>query len=152
MRKRARSHELLAVPAAQRDRVPSRVKLVYRTPKFRFRSARAPQLLKDPLVFELTRSFAHCVIGLSALGFEIMAKKQTATVPVSPRALVQRIHRKLKSHDEVLKTSRGERARLELGEFYLLDVSVNAIMRKDVDPSELARELDVLKPWEHVTE
>ena len=38
-------------------------------------------------------------------------------VPVSMRAVIQRINRKLTDDDEVLKTTRGERARFDLGDY-----------------------------------
>jgi hypothetical protein len=79
-----------------------------------------------------------------------MAKKQG--VPITTRALVQRINRALGKRDEVLKITRGERARSDLGDFYVLDVSMNAVVSKDVDPEELGRKLGVLKEWERVVE
>lgn len=33
-----------------------------------------------------------------------------------------------------------------------LDVSINAVMGKHIDPAKLARKLDVLKGWEEVVE
>jgi hypothetical protein len=74
-------------------------------------------------------------------------------VPVTVRALIARINRKLKASDEVLKATRGEgRARQEFGDFYVLDFNRNAVMQKNVDPEQLGRELGVLKPWEEVQE
>lgn len=79
-----------------------------------------------------------------------MKQKTSNAVPVTMRALVQRINRKLKEDDRVLKASRGERARLDLGDFYVLDVSINGIAEKQVDPEDLGRELGVLQPYERV--
>ncbi len=101
-----------------------------------------------------------------------MAKKVKG-VPVTMRALVQRINRGLARRDgcmhgqdpmcrrceengfapaTILKASRGERARLDLGEFYVLDVSGNSVLSKQIDPEELGRELGVLHAWERVAE
>jgi hypothetical protein len=45
-------------------------------------------------------------------------------VPVSMRALVQRINRKLAQDGEVLKKLRGERYRAEFGDYYIVRVSL----------------------------
>ena len=71
-------------------------------------------------------------------------------VPVSMRAVIQRINRKLADDDEVLKTTRGERARFDLGDYYILDQRRNFIAAKYVDPEELARKIGVLAEWEEV--
>ena len=79
-----------------------------------------------------------------------MRKIFRTPVPVSTRALVQRINRKLKAEESVLKASRGARAQQDLGDYYLLDWRTNAVHAKDVDPEDLGRELGVLKAWERV--
>jgi hypothetical protein len=81
-----------------------------------------------------------------------MGKKATEKVAVTMRALIQRINRKLRDQDEVLKTSRGERARNEIGNYYCLDIKRNALSAKHVDPEEWGRDLGVLRPWERVIE
>jgi hypothetical protein len=77
----------------------------------------------------------------------MLAKKQT-TVPVSMRALVQRINRRLKVVGEVLKAARSERVASSVGEFFT--VRRNKIATQHVDPEALGRELGVLSAWEHV--
>jgi hypothetical protein len=77
-----------------------------------------------------------------------MAKQEKAGVTM--RAVIQRINRKLAADDEVLKAVRGERLRLDVGDFYIVDTRRNFITGKDIDPEALARELGVLKPWEAV--
>jgi hypothetical protein len=67
-------------------------------------------------------------------------------VPVSERALFQRINRTLKKQGEILRKSK--RQDWEIGEFYLLDLQHNVIIGKDLDLEELGRRLDVLKPYE----
>ncbi len=78
-----------------------------------------------------------------------------ATVPirswVSKAALLARINRQLAKEGDsgqALKATRGERARQDLGDYYILDFNMNAIMGKDIDPAELARSIGVLKPYE----
>lgn len=75
-----------------------------------------------------------------------MAK--TLKIPVSPRALIQRINRKLRDENEVVRAARGERAKQQLGDFYRLDVDRNAVVQTDVDLEELGRELGVLSAAE----
>jgi hypothetical protein len=57
------------------------------------------------------------------------------------KALVARINRKLSSKGEALRRTRPGRARHDLGEYYLLDVNLNAVLARDVDPEALAAEL-----------
>lgn len=72
-------------------------------------------------------------------------------VPVTMRALMQRINRKLRADDRQLRAARGEgNARHALGDFYLVDFNRNAVIEKDVDPEALGRELAVLRPWEQI--
>lgn len=78
-----------------------------------------------------------------------MAKRQK--VPVSVRAVIQRINRKLKPDLEQLKVTRGgELLRLDLGDYYILNFNHNWIAHKHVDPEKLGRELGVLQEWEEV--
>lgn len=71
-------------------------------------------------------------------------------IPVSSRALVQRINRKLRIDDEVLKKTRPNSVWNELGDYYILDFNRNRITAKDVDIEELGRELGVLHPQEEL--
>jgi hypothetical protein len=72
------------------------------------------------------------------------------TVPVTMRALLQRINRNLAKEDKVLKAARGASARQKLGDYYVIDVDGNAIAFRHVDPEALGRKLGVLEPWESV--
>jgi hypothetical protein len=81
-----------------------------------------------------------------------MTKKTTAGVPVSMRALIARINRKLAGQDERLKASRGARARVDCGDYYIVDIRHNALLGRNVDPEALGRELGVLRPWELIVE
>ena len=71
------------------------------------------------------------------------------TVPVTLRAVIQRINRKLAGEDKRLKATRGERARSDLGDYYLLNVNRNFIAAHHVDPEALARELGVIPQKVH---
>jgi hypothetical protein len=75
---------------------------------------------------------------------------KTVSVPVTLRALIQRINRKLADSGQCLKAARGEKARQEVGDYYTVDVRLNFLVEKDVDPETLGRDLGVLKVWECV--
>lgn len=83
-----------------------------------------------------------------------MATKRT--VPVSERAVVQRINRKFLSEDGApareLKKTRGARALLDLGDFYVLNTRRNFIDEHHVDPDDLGREMGVLAEYEYIVE
>jgi hypothetical protein len=76
-----------------------------------------------------------------------MAKQQK--VPVTLRAVNQRINRRLAAENQVLKAMRGERARQTMGDYIVVD-DRNRILHHDVDPEALARELGALADWEEV--
>lgn len=78
--------------------------------------------------------------------------EQPILVPVTTRALIQRINRVLAKRDEQLRATRGARARLDLGDFYVHELRRNLALETRVDPEEFGRELGVLKPWERVVE
>lgn len=71
-------------------------------------------------------------------------------VPVTERALVQRINRALRDQGEVLKKSRGTQAFLDVGEFYILDIRGNFVAHMNVDIAELGRTLGILKDYEQL--
>lgn len=74
----------------------------------------------------------------------MMARAQRRqTIPISTRALVQRIRRKLAN--KKLLTARGYNA----GRYYIIDQRTNGITAMDVDLKILANELGVIKPWEN---
>jgi hypothetical protein len=79
-------------------------------------------------------------------------KKQNMKVPVSERALIQRINRKFRSEDgppaRELKKTKGARAKQELGYFYVLNTERNFIDEHHVDPEALGRELGVVSESE----
>jgi hypothetical protein len=80
-----------------------------------------------------------------------MATKKT--VPVSKRALIARLNRKLASDEEVVKITReNTRARQDLGEFYVVNFNRNHIVGSDIDLAEFGRKHDVLAEHEHLAD
>ncbi len=80
-------------------------------------------------------------------------KPQAARVPVSERALVQRINRTLAKEGrsgEVLRKTRPGRWATELGEYYVVDLDANSLLQTGTNVEELGRELGVLKPYEQL--
>jgi hypothetical protein len=79
-----------------------------------------------------------------------MARK--TGIPITERALIQRINRVLRENGRILKVTRGEHAIQEVGQYYLLDFDRNAAKTLHVDIEELARELGVLRSFERLAE
>jgi hypothetical protein len=79
-----------------------------------------------------------------------MAKVRGTKVPVSTRALLARINRKLRADDEdiVVRATRGRRAILDLGYYYEHDFRRNFALNKDLDLEQYGRELGVLREHE----
>jgi hypothetical protein len=77
---------------------------------------------------------------------------RTIKAPITQRALIARINRRLAKDDMILKAARGERMRQAVGDYYVVNVRINGVLQryKDCDPVEVARELGVLKEWETV--
>jgi hypothetical protein len=77
---------------------------------------------------------------------------QKEGVPVTMRALTQRINRKLAERGEKLIKARGAAARVEVGEWYVLDTNRNVLVLMRVSPESLGRKLGALEAWERVVE
>jgi hypothetical protein len=77
-----------------------------------------------------------------------MARK--AGVPVTARALVQRINRTLSKDGEVLRAMRGQAVH-DLGSYIVIDTNGNSVAHKRVDIERLGRKLGVLKDFETLT-
>ena len=69
---------------------------------------------------------------------------------ITERALMQRINRKLRAHDEVLRKARGMQLLADVGEFYRVNVRGNWVAQKFVDPQDFARRLGVLQEDEQL--
>jgi hypothetical protein len=63
---------------------------------------------------------------------------------VTEAALIKRINRKLAAHGERVRKTRGERGRIDRGDFYVIDIDRNIDMLWHVDIEVLARKLGVL--------
>ena len=81
-----------------------------------------------------------------------MSKGKGQKVPVTMRALVQRINRKLAPNGTVLKATRGTGQSENLGDYYVVHVHKNEVESHHVDAEVLGRRLKVLKPWEELVE
>lgn len=71
---------------------------------------------------------------------------------VSIQALIKRINRRLRKDGERIATTRGERWRPELGDYYAKDIDRNVVTQKHVDPEAWGRDLGVLRAHEQVTD
>ena len=72
--------------------------------------------------------------------------------PITMRALLQRINRKLAKEEQVLKTLRGHRYEHDLGRYYAVNWRTNLVTAPHVDPEQWGRELGVLRRWEVLQE
>lgn len=71
--------------------------------------------------------------------------------PVSERALLARINRKLaKDGEKLLRCKQSSRAYAELGDYYIVDTGANVILSKNCDLECIGRESGVLAAWEKV--
>lgn len=92
-------------------------------------------------------------------------------VPVSRRALIQRINRKLEKDNQQMRTPRSEgdwvhtggapvrggprRAsggRAAVGNYFVVDFNRNNLVHTNVDIVEFGRKLGVLQPWERLAD
>ena len=74
------------------------------------------------------------------------------TIPVSERALIGRINRRLRHEGRLLRTARGQAVVSSVGRFYVIDINRNWIVWQNIDLEALGRELGVLQPWERMEE
>jgi hypothetical protein len=75
-------------------------------------------------------------------------KTKKLKVPVTERALVARINRKLAHQGEKLLKSRSQLNHVSPGDYYIVNVERNYTAGVPYDVEPLAKELGVLKPWE----
>ena len=77
-------------------------------------------------------------------------------VPVTERALFQRINRKLKQDNQALRTARGFwngpdwYEDTNLGRYYVIDIYRNVVVDHHVDLEGTAREWGALAEWEEL--
>jgi hypothetical protein len=65
-------------------------------------------------------------------------------------ACIKRVNRALAHQDRKIHTTRGDRWRSTLGDYYIRDVYGNVIIDTDINPVTFARSLGVLRPGETV--
>jgi hypothetical protein len=82
------------------------------------------------------------------------SKAKVDKVPVSERALIQRINRVLAKRNEVMKTTRNRsRAEFDLGRYYVVrygGAASSNIIAHHQNLESYGHELDVLQPWEQL--
>ena len=67
--------------------------------------------------------------------------------PITEKALLQRINRKLRAQDEILKRARST-VETTLGAYFVVDVQGNFVKQHHVDIEDFGRDLGVLAEWE----
>jgi len=85
-----------------------------------------------------------------------MARKAGGKVEIVERALLARVNRALTGKGELVIRSRPIRGKLfrgkpvypDVGRFYRVSGKGRTIVARDIDLGALARELELLKPWE----
>lgn len=77
-------------------------------------------------------------------------KKSVRTVPLTRRAVEQRINRALTKQNQFAKLikRRGQAGWVELGDYYIIDLRTNALLGHHIDIEAHARKLKVLEDWE----
>lgn len=76
------------------------------------------------------------------------ASQQT---PVTQRALLARVNRKLAADGQRMKQARqGTRAHQDLGDFYVIDLSRNALEASHCDLETWARDMGAMAPYERL--
>lgn len=71
-------------------------------------------------------------------------------VPVTERALYQRINRRLAHDRKRLCASRSSSVETTVGRYYVLDKDIHAIIATHVDLEEIAQEVGALAEWERL--
>lgn len=78
------------------------------------------------------------------------ASSKVAKVPVTERALIQRINRRIHDDDLIVKKSRSARMVQDCGEYYVLDWRLNGVILTEIDLEDYAREVGALQPFEEL--
>jgi len=74
----------------------------------------------------------------------------TSKIPVTERALTQRINRVLAKEGQQLTKNRSERWKSDLGDWYVIDTNANVVTRQHCNVEELGKETGALKPHEYL--
>lgn len=71
--------------------------------------------------------------------------------PISTRAVISRINRKLRPDMRRLRACRpNSRWWSDLGDHYIVDLDLNAVVDSHIDPEAYGRDLGVVRPFEQV--
>ena len=68
-------------------------------------------------------------------------------ITVSKRAAEERVRRSLRKEGLALRKARG-RYIDQLGEYFVVDTSLNIVVDRDCNLEQLVDECEVLRPWE----
>lgn len=79
-----------------------------------------------------------------------MTPRAGSKVPVTERAMIQRINRALAEDDLRLKVARGARAMQDCGRLYVVNVKINGVVQHDVNLEDLARKLRTIEAFEEL--
>jgi len=74
-----------------------------------------------------------------------MTKREWKTLPITERALVQRLNRALAKNDQVLRKSRTES---EYGTYFTIKARINSVVEDRADIEAMGRALGTLKRLE----
>jgi hypothetical protein len=69
---------------------------------------------------------------------------------VSERAVLLRINRLLKADGEMVKATRSDRWRPEMGDHYVVNFDRGAVVKKGIDLEAYARQLGLLEDYEEM--
>jgi hypothetical protein len=73
-------------------------------------------------------------------------------VPVTERAVVQRLNRAMGKQGLKLKKARSARTETRVSEWYVIDITGNYVVQKDADLAALAKNWKVLAAGETIAE
>lgn len=79
-----------------------------------------------------------------------VTKVETGKYPVSIRAVIQRINRKLAAVGKKLKRCRSERSRKSLGDYFVINDAMGVIVERFIDLETFGREVGALSDYEAV--
>ena len=71
--------------------------------------------------------------------------------PVSKQALIVRLRRALRRQGKELRTARPPKRKL-LGKYYVVSSDARGVLDTDVDIESLARSMNLLEPWERLSD
>jgi hypothetical protein len=76
------------------------------------------------------------------------ARSISKTIPISTRAVVQRVNRLLKAEGKELRRTRGVFAERDFGDYHI--ICDGTVISDHIDLEEFARKNGALEPYEHL--